>query len=123
VALAAPRRRPAPPGRPDAARSGDVAERTRIRSPPVSAEPASSSNRPRPAEAVGGFLAVVSIAASIVSLFWHPLRLSPIAVLIALITVGMSPKNSRLPLAAVVIGAICFVAGMTIAVTTKNPIY
>ena len=72
---------------------------------------------------VAGFLSVVSIAASIVALFWDPLRLSPIAVLLALIATGMAPRNARLPLAAVAIGALCFVLGMTIAVTTDNPLY
>ena len=88
----------------------------------MSAE-STSPARQRPSEMVAGFLSVISIAASIVALFWDPLRLSPLAVLLALIATGMSPKNARLPLAAVAIGAICFVAGMTIAVTTDNPLY
>jgi hypothetical protein len=88
----------------------------------VSAQPAPSSS-PRPSEIVAGFLAVISVAASILALVWDPLRVSPFAVLIALIAVGMSPKDARLPLAAVVIGALCFVIGMTIAVWTKNPLY
>jgi len=72
---------------------------------------------------VAGFLSVISIAASIIGLFWDPFRLIPPAVILALIAAGMSPKNARLPLAAVGIGAICFVGGMTIAVTTNNPLY
>ena len=72
---------------------------------------------------VAGFLAVISIAASIGAIFWDPFRLSPFAVILALIATGMSPKNARLPLAAVAIAAVCFVAGMTVAVTTNNPLY
>jgi hypothetical protein len=87
----------------------------------VSTEASSSSARP--AELVAGFLSVISIAGSIIGLVWYPLRFSPFAVLLALIAVAMSPKNSRLPLAAVAVGAICFVVGMTIAVATDNPIY
>jgi hypothetical protein len=87
----------------------------------VSTEASSSSARP--AELVAGFLSVISIAGSIIGLVWYPLRFSPFAVLLALIAVAMSPKNSRLPLAAVAVGAICFVVGMTIAVVTDNPIY
>ncbi len=82
-----------------------------------------SSSSARPAELVAGFLSVISIVGSILALVWYPLRFSPFAVLLALIAVGMSPKNSRLPLAAVAIGSICFVVGMTIAVATDNPIY
>lgn len=82
-----------------------------------------SSSSARPAELVAGFLSVISLAGSIIGLVWYPLRFSPFAVLLALIAVAMSPKNSRLPLAAVAVGAICFVVGMTIAVATDNPIY
>ena len=82
-----------------------------------------SSSSARPAELVAGFLSVISLAGSIIGLVWYPLRFSPFAVLLALIAVAMSPKNSRLPLAAVAVGAICFVVGMTIAVVTDNPIY
>jgi hypothetical protein len=77
----------------------------------------------RPAEVVAGFLAVISIAGSILALVWDPLRASTFAVLVALISVGMAPRNSRLPLLACGIGAICFVVGLTIAVTTDNPLY
>jgi hypothetical protein len=88
----------------------------------MSTESASSA-RQRPSEMVAGFLSVISIVASIGALFWHPLRLSPLAVILALIATAMASKNSRLPLAAVAIGAVCFVGGMTIAVTTSNPIW
>jgi hypothetical protein len=86
----------------------------------VSAEPSSTAG---PAELVAAFLAVISIVGSALAIFWHPLRVIPFTVLVAFIAVGMSPRGSRLPLLAVVIGALCFVVGMTIAVTTNNPIY
>ena len=79
--------------------------------------------RTAPSELVSGFLAVISIAASVLALFWDPLRVSPFAILLALIATGMAPKNARLPLIAVGVSAIGFVVGVTIAVTTKNPIY
>jgi hypothetical protein len=72
---------------------------------------------------VAGFLAVISIVGSILAVVWDPLRVSPFAVLLALIAVGMAPRGARLPILAVVAGSICFIAGMTIAVTTNNPIY
>lgn len=84
---------------------------------------AESSSTPGSAELVSGFIAVISLAGSLLALFWDPLRVSPFAVLLALIAVGMAPRGARLPLAAIVVGAVCFFAGMTIAVTTNNPLY
>ena len=84
---------------------------------------AESTPTTAPAELVAGFLSVISIAGSVLAIFWDPLRVSPFAVLLALIAVGMAPKGARLPLLAVVVGSICFIAGLTIAVTTKNPLY
>jgi hypothetical protein len=86
----------------------------------VSVEPETT---PGPAELVAGFLAVISMAGSLLSLVWDPLRVSPFAVLLALIAIGMAPRDARLPMLAVVIGSICFVVGLTIAVTTNNPLY
>jgi hypothetical protein len=81
------------------------------------------STRTAPSELVSSFLAVISIVGSVLALFWDPLRVSPFAILLALIAAGMAPKDARLPLLAVGISAIAFVVGVTIAVTTKNPIY
>jgi len=86
----------------------------------VSAQPTPT---PSPAELVAGFIAVISIAGSALAIFWDPLRVSPFAVLLALIAVGMSPRDARLPMLAVVVGSLCFIVGMTIAVTTNNPLY
>ena len=86
----------------------------------MSAEPTSSAS---PAEIVSGFLAVISIAGSFLAIFWDPLRVSPFAVVLALISAGMAPRAARLPLAAVALGAICFIVGMTVAVTTNHALY
>jgi hypothetical protein len=86
----------------------------------VSAESTSSTGQ---AELVAGFLSVVSMVGSALAIFWEPLKVSPFAVLIALIAVGMSPRGARLPFLAVAFGALCFVIGMAVAVTTNNPIY
>jgi hypothetical protein len=79
--------------------------------------------RTAPSELVSNFLAVISLAASVLALFWDPLRLSPFAVLLALISAGMAPRDARLPLLAVGFGAIAFVVGVTLAVTTNNALY
>ena len=82
-----------------------------------------SSSTASPAELVSGFLAVISIAGSILAIFWDPLRVSPFAILLALIAAGMAPRGARLPAVAIAVGSLCFIAGMTIAATTNNPLY
>jgi hypothetical protein len=77
----------------------------------------------RPAEVAAGFLATLSIVGSLLALFYRPLRLLPFALLLALIATGMAPPRSRLPLAAVLVGAVCFVAALTIMVLAENPVY
>jgi hypothetical protein len=47
----------------------------------------------------------------------------PFALLLALLATAIGGRHSRLAAFAVVIGAVCFVVGMAIAVTTDNPIY
>jgi hypothetical protein len=42
---------------------------------------------------------------------------------IALVAAALGGRHSRLAAIAVAVGAICFVAGMVVAVVTKNPLY
>jgi hypothetical protein len=86
----------------------------------VSAEPTSTAGS---AELVAGFLAVISIVGSFFAIFWDPLRISPFAILLALIAVGMSPRRARLPILAVLVGTVCFFVAMTVAAATSNPLY
>jgi hypothetical protein len=79
--------------------------------------------RTAPSELVSGFLAVISLAASVLAIFWDPIRVSPFAVLLALVSTAMAPRDSRLPLIAVVVSALAFIVGATLAVTTNNPLY
>jgi hypothetical protein len=85
--------------------------------------PARSTRATSTAELAAGFLAVLSIVGSGVAVAYRPVRIIPFAILLALIATGMAPRGSRLPLIAVLIGGACFIAGMTIAVVTRNPIY
>jgi hypothetical protein len=85
----------------------------------VSAE----DTRTAPSELVSGFLAVVSLAASGLAIVWDPIRMSPFAILLALVSTAMAPRDARLPLIAVVVGALAFIVGATLAVTTNNPLY
>jgi hypothetical protein len=75
------------------------------------------------ADTVAGFLATLSMFASGLGLIWRPVRILPFALLIALVAARMSARNERIALYAVFIGVVCWTAGMTIAVVTKNPLY
>jgi hypothetical protein len=86
----------------------------------MSTEAASSSS---PAEVTSGFLSVLSIVGSALGIAYQPVKLLPFAFLIALIATVMAPRDSKLPLVAIVFGAVAFVVGLTVAVTTNHPLY
>lgn len=93
----------------------------------MSAEPFTSLE-PRPersqqVEVVAGYLASLAIFFSLISLAWHPIRLLAPAMLLALISAGMTGRGKRLPLAAVFTVAICFFLGMMITVITGRPLW
>jgi hypothetical protein len=75
------------------------------------------------APVVADYLSAIAIFASAISLAWHPLRLVPAAMLVALVAAGMGGRGRRLPLAAVLISAACFFLGMTIAIVTSRPLW
>jgi hypothetical protein len=81
-------------------------------------------DRERPAEIVAGFLASASIFMSCVGLAYRPLRLIPLALLLAFVAAAMaSGRSVRLAAAAAGVGALCFAAGMAIAVLTESPLF
>jgi hypothetical protein len=81
-------------------------------------------DRERPAEIVAGFLASASIFMSFIGLAYRPLRLIPLALLLAFVAAAMaSGRSVRLAAAAAGVGALCFAAGMAIAVLTENPLF
>jgi hypothetical protein len=82
-----------------------------------------SYERTRPAETVAGFLAAVSIFVSVTGIAYRPLRLIPVAILLALIATGIGGRASRLAAWAVGIGAVAFAVGMAAAVITSNPLW
>jgi len=85
----------------------------------ANAEPTRSG----PADIVSGYLSALAIFASVIALAWHPLRLLPFAIVLALVASGMGHRNRRLAFAAVAITGICFFLGMTIAVVTQRPLW
>ena len=76
-----------------------------------------------PADAVAGLLASIAIFGSCISLAYRPVRITPFAILIALIAAGMSERHQRLAAWAVGISGVCFIVGTAIALATNNPIF
>jgi uncharacterized protein YacL len=80
-------------------------------------------DRVRPAEIAAGFLASISITASLIAMIYRPVRLAPFAILVALIAAGLAGRNAKLPAIAVVVGTLGWLVGMAIAVLFTNPLY
>lgn len=80
-------------------------------------------DRLRPAEIAAGLLAAISLTASAVAIIHEPVKLAPFAILVGLISAGLAGRNSRLPAAAVVVGTVAWLVGMTIAVLMSRPLY
>jgi hypothetical protein len=79
--------------------------------------------RTRPGEAIAGFLAAVSMFASLFALAYRPVRIIPFSILLAIIASGIGGRHERLAAFAVALGTACFIAAMVIAVATKHPLY
>ena len=77
----------------------------------------------RPADAIAGFLAAVSILGSAIGLVYRPARLIPFAILLAIIATAMGGRNARLATTAAGIGGVCFVVGMAVAVITNHAVF
>jgi hypothetical protein len=79
--------------------------------------------RTGPSEAIGGLLASTAILFALLGLAYRPVRVVPVAVILALVAAGMSGRNQRLPAIAAATGAVCFVLGLTIAILAGKPLY
>ena len=74
-------------------------------------------------EVVAGYLAALSIFASVIAIAWHPLRLVIPATILALVAAAMGGRHNRLARAAVMIAALAFFFGMAIAVAGSRPLW
>jgi hypothetical protein len=82
-----------------------------------------SDTRERPADAIAGLLASLSLFGSLIGVVYRPARLIPFALALALVATAMSRRHGRLSALALGVGGICFALGMALAVITNNPIY
>jgi hypothetical protein len=77
----------------------------------------------RPSEIAAGFLAAISLTASVVAVVYEPVRFAPFAILVGLIAAGLGGRNSRLAAVAVAAATVAWLVGMTIAVLFSRPLY
>lgn len=90
--------------------------------PFTSVEPAETT-RSQQVDVVAGYLASIAIFASLISLAWHPIRLLGPALLLSLVSAGMTGRGKRLPFIAVMTVAVCFFLGMMITVITGRALW
>ena len=77
----------------------------------------------RRSDTVAGFLCAFSFALSGIALVRQPGLLAPTAILLALVATRMTEAHRRLAAAAVVVAALSFVVGMSIAVWADIPLF
>jgi len=78
---------------------------------------------PGTAETVAGFLAAFAMAAAVVALAWHPLRLLAPAIVLSMLAAGIGGRAKGLAFASVVTVTVCFFFAMMIAVITSRPLW
>lgn len=90
----------------------------------MSAIPSPHESRRQDArETVAGLLATAAIFTSLLGVAYRPVRLIPVAVVLALVAARMTTRYSRLAGFAIAAVVVCWVLGMAVAVITENPLY
>jgi hypothetical protein len=75
------------------------------------------------ADIVGGLLAAAAIFVGAVGVVQTPVRIIPIAVVLALVSVRMTDRYRTLAAWAVGLNIVWWLLGMTVAIVTENPLY
>lgn len=73
-------------------------------------------------DTVAGFMAALAIAAGLIGIVWHPLRLVSAAIILSMIAAGMAPKSAFVRVA-VFISIGCFFFGLMTCVVTGRPLW
>jgi hypothetical protein len=68
-------------------------------------------------------MASAAIFVALVALAYHPARLAPAGIALALVAAGMSRRWSTLAGIAAGVAALCWLCGMAIAVVTNHPLW
>ncbi len=74
-------------------------------------------------ETIAGLFAAASLFISLIALAYHPVPLVVASSILALVASGMSSRHKLLCAAAVGVAAVCFVAGVAIAIVTNHPLW
>jgi hypothetical protein len=90
--------------------------------PPAEYDPIREARR-NTIEGVAGFFAAASVFTSLVALAYHPIPLIVASSLLALVASGMSVRHRILCAGALLLAAVCFVAGLSIAIVTGHSIW
>ena len=72
---------------------------------------------------VAGFFAILALVAGVLSYIWVPFALAPLALIVLVVAVMLSPKYRGLYQVAVVVIAVGVVVGGAIAVMNDRAIY
>jgi hypothetical protein len=75
------------------------------------------------ADAVGGLLAAASIFVGAIGVAHTPVRIIPISVVLALVSVRMTDRNRGIATWAVGLNIVWWLLGMTVAIVTEHPLY
>ena len=90
---------------------------------PLSAHGHPTGRREPVSHVLAGFLAAAAMFAGAIALVWHPGRIGPGAMFVALLAAGMGGLQHRLAAVAVAVTTLCFFFGMVIAVTLERSIF
>jgi hypothetical protein len=77
----------------------------------------------RPAETVAGIIAAAALFVGLIAIFYRPVRLSPVALVVALIAAGIGGRHARLAAAAVAVISVGWVLGMIYCVVEDEPLW
>jgi hypothetical protein len=80
-------------------------------------------DRDRPGEVVAGFLATVALFGGLIAIAYKPVRIAPVALVVALIAAGIGGRHQRLAAFATAVVTLGWVAGMIVCVITERPLY
>lgn len=88
----------------------------------------SAAARPAPtrrraaAETLAGLISAAVIFASLVAMAYHPARIAPAAIVLALLAAAIGGRHRNLAFVALLFGILGWLVGMIVAVLTNNAI-
>ncbi len=84
-----------------------------------------NGRRPEPStvDVLAGFLAAAALFFGLIALAYRPVPVATAAILLGLVATAMSDRHRRLAAVSLLISSLCFVAGVSVAVVTDNPLW